>query len=133
MGRAANLIRLILAGVFLLAFAVPAPSADAEAASVLGRRFDTALPSRAEASFTAIAVAMPMAAVSDTASHPGPATSMPECCALGLCGGTVNAVLPAALLLGPLPGAAAVFTPLRAPPIPGIDASPASPPPRRSI
>jgi hypothetical protein len=122
MGRAAGPIRLLLAGVFLLARIALGFAAGAQPCPAV----------------THVQAVAPHGAAQVIAASPGesmgnapcrPDHAMPCCCGPGLCG-TALGVLPPPLPLDPLPISALAFAPDRGADVPGIRASPALPPPR---
>lgn len=129
MDKAADLIRLMLAGVFLLAFALSVVPASANACPNTRLVSGTAPLSRDVASLETVAAATPITAALNAHRH-GHHGSTPDCCALGLCGSPAAAVLPAAGLVSPVSKSAPCFAPQHAAPIPGLNTSPTSPPPR---
>ncbi|RAI55227.1 hypothetical protein DOO78_24550 [Roseicella frigidaeris] len=122
MGRAAGLVRLMLAAVFLLGrmalgFAAgiqPCPAA---------MHVQTVTHNGAGHA----AAASPSKGMADAPCRPDHV--MPCCCGPGLCG-TALAVLPSATQLGPHAAFTVAFTPGPASAAAGIRASPALPPPR---
>ena len=122
MGRAAGPIRLLLAGVFLLA-----RIALGFAASTQPYPAATHSPAVTHHEAGPAFAAVSGKGLKDAPCRPGHAA--PCSCGSGLCG-TALAVLPSPALLGPLPASAAVFTPDRATSPAGIRASPVLPPPR---
>lgn len=125
MGRAAGLIRLLLAGVFLLARAALGVTASAGP-------LPATTVSQTEVHHVAGHAAPTTAGVSGKAATDAPCRqhrAMPCNCGPGLCG-TAVAVLPATAFRGPLLATTVAFTPGPASAVVGICASPALPPPR---
>ncbi|HJS83959.1 MAG TPA: hypothetical protein VJ779_00685 [Acetobacteraceae bacterium] len=129
MGKAAGFIRLMLAGVFLVALALSVLPASANACPQAQPMPGMARLSGHVASFGIVAATTPIAAALDAPHHGHRGSSTPDCCDLGLCG-PAAAVLPAMALVAPPSGSMPHFTSRRAAPIPGLDTSPIPPPPR---
>ena len=130
MSKAAGLIRLMLAGAFLLVLALSVLPASANACLDARPVSGAAQMSAREASLETGAAVTPISAALNAPRHGHRGSSTPDCCDLGLCGGPAAAVLPAAGLVAPPSGFVPCFASLRAAPIPGLDTSPAPPPPR---
>jgi hypothetical protein len=122
MGGTAGLIRLVLAGLFLLArvaLGVPASAAP----------MPPAMHAQMAAHVETVQAATSPATRAATNDPCCPDHAMPCCCGPGLCG-TALAVLPAPAWLGPAHACAVAFESGRAPAVTGIRARPAIHPPR---
>ncbi len=130
MGKAAGLIRLMLAGAFLLALTLSVFPVSANACPNTRLVPGTAQPDAHVTSLETVASVTPLTTVLNAHHQGHHGSSTLDCCKLGLCGSGLAAVLPAAGLVAPHSRSAPSFTPLRAAALPGLNISPPPPPPR---